>query len=84
LLLGLRAAADLAAARGDAAAARWAAAAKRLSAAIVERFGATGYRRYPDRRAGPDSAIAFLSAPLAGRPTTAGCRWRWPAPNAPC
>jgi len=66
LLLGLRAAADLAAARGDAAAARWAAAAKRLSAAIVERFGATGYRRYPDRRAGPDSAIAFLSAPLAG------------------
>jgi GH15 family glucan-1,4-alpha-glucosidase len=66
LLLGLRAAADLAASRGDAAAARWAVAAHRLDGAIVKRFGATGYRRYAQDGAGPDSAIAFLSPPLAG------------------
>lgn len=66
LLLGLRAAADLAAARGDSAAGRWAVAAKRLDAAIVEEFGATGYRRYAHRGAAPDSAVAFLSTPLAG------------------
>jgi GH15 family glucan-1,4-alpha-glucosidase len=66
LLLGLRAAVDLAAARGDAAAPRWAAAAKRLAAAIAARFGATGYRRYPTPGASPDSAVAFLSVPLAG------------------
>src|SRR6185312_5784451 len=66
LLLGLRAAADLAAARGDEAAARWAHAAVRLNAAIVRRFGATGYRRYAQVGASPDSAIAFLSPPLAG------------------
>jgi GH15 family glucan-1,4-alpha-glucosidase len=66
LLLGLRAAADLAAQRGDPAAARWAAAAKRLATAIVRRFGDTGYRRYPEAGASPDSAIAFLSVPLAG------------------
>jgi GH15 family glucan-1,4-alpha-glucosidase len=68
LLLGLRAAADLAAARGDAAAPRWADAAKRLSTAITRQFGATGYRRYARDGASPDSAIAFLSPPLAGPP----------------
>jgi GH15 family glucan-1,4-alpha-glucosidase len=66
LLLGLRAAADLAAGRENDAAARWAGAAKRLDAAIVAHFGATGYRRYPHRGAGPDSAVALLAAPLAG------------------
>jgi GH15 family glucan-1,4-alpha-glucosidase len=65
LLLGLRAAADLATARGARAQAdRWTTAAQRLSRAIVERFGPYGYGRHPgDDR--PDAAVAFLSAPLA-------------------
>lgn len=66
LLLGLRAATDLARAIGDDdGAARWRVAARRLDAAITEQFGARGYRRYPDAGAGPDSAITFLTAPLA-------------------
>jgi GH15 family glucan-1,4-alpha-glucosidase len=69
LLLGLRAAADLAAVRHDPVAAEWADAAKRLLAAITKRFGATGYRRYAADGASPDSAVAFLSAPLAGPAT---------------
>jgi glucoamylase len=66
LLVGLRAAADLAAALGhDDRAIHWAAAARRLDAAIGSTFGATGYRRYADARSGSDSAVAFLTAPLA-------------------
>lgn len=69
LLVGLRAAADLATGLGhDDRAAEWADAARRLDTAIGATFGATGYRRYPDPRSGPDSAVAFLAAPLA--PTT--------------
>lgn len=68
LLLGLRAATNLARAIG-ADAGRWAKAARRLDAAITAEFGATGYRRYASRRAGPDSAIAFLAAPLAAPST---------------
>ncbi|MGQ0467268.1 MAG: glycoside hydrolase family 15 [Sporichthyaceae bacterium] len=64
LLLGLRAAVDLATARGVEAD-RWVSAARRLDAAITEEFGSSGYRRYPDAAAGPDSAITFLAAPLA-------------------
>lgn len=66
LLLGLRAATDLARVFDDTEAiSRWRAAATRLDDAIVARFGSTGWRRYPQRGAGPDSAITFLAAPLA-------------------
>lgn len=64
LLLGLRAAADLARGVGVRAD-RWIAAARRLDIAITTEFGSTGYRRYASRGAGPDSAVAFLAAPLA-------------------
>lgn len=67
LLLGLRSAAALAADLDEQDAEnRWRAAAARLDGAITATFGATGYRRYPSAGAGPDSAVAFLSAPLAG------------------
>jgi glucoamylase len=66
LLLGLRACVELAKALGEGAAQRrWTAAARRLDGAIVREFGESGYRRYPSAGAGPDSAIAFLTAPLA-------------------
>lgn len=66
LLLGLRAAADLARALDETGPAQtWAAAARRLDAAIAATFGATGFRRYPYAEAGPDSALTFLAAPLA-------------------
>ena len=65
LLLGLRAAADLATARGARAQAdRWTAGAQRLSRAVIDRFGPYGYGRHPDGGP-PDAAVAFLSAPLA-------------------
>ncbi|HUR74093.1 MAG TPA: glycoside hydrolase family 15 protein [Sporichthya sp.] len=66
LLLGLRSAAAVAADLGEAEAARtWTEAAHRLDAAINHTFGDTGYRRYPEADAGPDSAVTFRSAPLA-------------------
>ena len=71
LLVGLRAAADLARALGHAdEQRRFSAAARRLDAAIGATFGTTGYRRYPDARSGSDSAVAFLAPPLV--PTTPG------------
>lgn len=66
LLLGLRAAADLARVLAETGPAQaWAAAARRLDRAIAATFGATGFRRYPYAGAGPDSALTFLAAPLA-------------------
>ncbi len=66
LLLGLRSAVELAKAIGDIVAAdRWTTAARLLDAAVTDAFGSTGYRRYPDAGSGPDSAITFLTAPLA-------------------
>ncbi|MGQ0846638.1 MAG: glycoside hydrolase family 15 [Sporichthyaceae bacterium] len=66
LLLGLRASVELANELGEQSQARrWTEAARRLDRAIVREFGSTGYRRYPSAGAGPDSAIAFLTSPLA-------------------
>lgn len=63
LLLGLRAAAALAADLDEATAAqRWSAAATRLDAAVARDFGGSGFRRYPEAGAGPDSAVTFLAA----------------------
>jgi GH15 family glucan-1,4-alpha-glucosidase len=66
LLLGLRSATALATDLGEHDAAdRWGDAARRLDAGIAEHFGSTGYRRYPQNGASPDSAVTFLAAPLA-------------------
>jgi GH15 family glucan-1,4-alpha-glucosidase len=69
LLVGLRAAADLAADIGGAAAAsdghRWAAAAARLARAITATFGWTGYQRLPEAGSGADAAVTFLGPPFA-------------------
>jgi glucoamylase len=65
LYTGLRAAADLARARGDSGdARRWSAAAHRLGAAIQARFGATGYQRTPAPGSGADAAVTFLGPPF--------------------
>ncbi|HEY1919643.1 MAG TPA: glycoside hydrolase family 15 [Streptosporangiaceae bacterium] len=65
LYAGLRAAADLARARGDSGdARRWTAAAHRLGAAIQARFGATGYQRTPAAGSGADAAVTFLGPPF--------------------
>jgi glucoamylase len=66
LLVGLRAAADLAGERGDSTEqARWAAAAGRLSAAIARTFGESGYQRTPSGGSGADAAVTFLGPPFA-------------------
>jgi glucoamylase len=69
LLVGLRAAADLAADIGGATATssgrRWAAAAARLARAITATFGWTGYQRLPDAGSGADAAVTFLGPPFA-------------------
>jgi GH15 family glucan-1,4-alpha-glucosidase len=69
LLVGLRAAADLATDVGGAAAGsdgrRWAAAAARLARAIAVTFGQTGYQRTPSAGSGADAAVAFLGPPFA-------------------
>ena len=67
LLVGLRAAADLASIRGPVAlgdARRWAAAAARLAEGIAATFGRTGYQRTPTG-SGADAAVAFLGPPFA-------------------
>lgn len=69
LLIGLRAAADLAADIGGTAARseerHWAAAAARLARAIAATFGRTGYQRTPAAGSGADAAVAFLGPPFA-------------------
>jgi GH15 family glucan-1,4-alpha-glucosidase len=69
LLVGLRAAADLATDVGSATAAsdgrRWAAAAARLAGAIAATFGRSGYQRTPSPGSGADAAVAFLGPPFA-------------------
>ena len=69
LLVGLRAAADLAADIGGATATsdgrRWAAAAARLARAITATFGWTGYQRLPEAGSGADAAVTFLGPPFA-------------------
>jgi len=69
LLVGLRAAADLATDVGGAAAAsdgrRWTAAAARLARAIAATFGRTGYQRTPSPGSGADAAVTFLGPPFA-------------------
>jgi GH15 family glucan-1,4-alpha-glucosidase len=66
LRTGLRAAADLAGARGDEGQARrWAAAAARLTRAIGTGFGGYGYHRLPFARSGADAAVTFLGGPFA-------------------
>jgi GH15 family glucan-1,4-alpha-glucosidase len=69
LLVGLRAAADLAADVGGTAATsdgrRWAAAAARLAGAIAATFGRTGYQRTPSPGSGADAAVTFLGPPFA-------------------
>lgn len=66
LRAGLRAAADLARLLGhDPDAARYRAAAGRLHQAIVDRWGATGYRRSAQLTAGYDAAVAFVAPPFA-------------------
>ncbi len=65
LLLGLRAATDLARKTGrNADAGRWSQAARRLDAAITSTFGRSGYpRTAPD--GGADTAVTFLAPPFA-------------------
>jgi GH15 family glucan-1,4-alpha-glucosidase len=66
LLVGLRAAADLAATVGsNTDAARWTAGALRLSTAITTAFGRTGYQRTPAASFGADAAVIFLAPPFA-------------------
>jgi GH15 family glucan-1,4-alpha-glucosidase len=66
LRTGLRAAADLAGARGDGSQARgWAAAAARLTRAIGADFGGYGYHRLPFALSGADAAVTFLGGPFA-------------------
>jgi glucoamylase len=69
LLVGLRAAADLAADIGGQTATsdarRWAAAAARLARAITATFGRTGYQRLPEAGSGADAAVTFLGPPFA-------------------
>jgi hypothetical protein len=66
LRTGLRAAADLAGARGDEGQTRrWAAAAARLTRAIGTGFGGYGYHRLPFARSGADAAVTFLGGPFA-------------------
>jgi GH15 family glucan-1,4-alpha-glucosidase len=69
LLVGLRAAADLAANVGGTAATsdgrRWAAAADRLARAIAATFGRTGYQRALSPGSGADAAVTFLGPPFA-------------------
>jgi glucoamylase len=69
LLVGLRAAADLAADIGGAKATsnghRWSAAAARLARAITATFGMTGYQRLPKPGSGADAAVTFLGPPFA-------------------
>jgi glucoamylase len=69
LLVGLRAAADLAADIGGVPATsdgrRWAAAAARLARAITATFGWTGYQRLPEAGSGADAAVTFLGPPFA-------------------
>jgi glucoamylase len=81
LLVGLRAAARLAGRLGQ----RdrldtWTGAAARLDRAVRERFGPTGYQRYPTG-GGADAAVAWLAPPFAPpdaavRAAVAGA-WRW-------
>jgi glucoamylase len=69
LLVGLRAAADLAADVGGTAATsdgrHWAAAAVRLARAIAATFGRTGYQRALSPGSGADAAVTFLGPPFA-------------------
>jgi glucoamylase len=66
LRTGLRAAADLAGARGDESQARrWAATAARLTQAIGTDFGGYGYHRLPFTDSGTDAAVTFLGGPFA-------------------
>lgn len=66
LLLGLRAAADLAEGTGrPGPAARWSAAAVRLQEALTDRFAAHGYPRTPAAGSGADAAVTWLAPPFA-------------------
>ncbi len=66
LLVGLRAAADIASAQGDGAKARqWAAAAARLSAGISAGFSKYGFPRVAFDHSGVDAAVTFLGPPFA-------------------
>ena len=66
LLVGLRAAADIAMQQGDGGQARlWAAAAARLSTGISAGFGTYGFPRVAFSQTGTDAAVTFLGPPFA-------------------